>query len=45
MSDAKSPRLRRNANKDTDDPKVIGMWKMGRQIGKGSQGVCVVERQ
>lgn len=39
MSDAKSPRLKRNATREQDDPKVIGMWKIGRTIGKGSQGM------
>ena len=35
MQDA--PRLARKLRKE-DDPKVIGLWKIGRTIGKGSSG-------
>lgn len=32
-----TPRLPRKSRKE-DDPKVIGLWKIGRTIGKGSSG-------
>jgi hypothetical protein len=32
-----SPRLAPKLRKE-DDPKVIGLWKIGRTIGKGSSG-------
>ncbi|KAF7972747.1 hypothetical protein HWV62_17108 [Athelia sp. TMB] len=44
MSEATSSRLKRNATREQDDPKVIGMWKIGRTIGKGSQGRVRIAR-
>jgi hypothetical protein len=38
MSEEKSPRLHRRRMGEQDDPKMIGLWKIGRTIGKGSQG-------
>lgn len=32
-----SPRLSR-LDRGEDDPKMIGLWKVGRTIGKGSSG-------
>ncbi|TFY67557.1 hypothetical protein EVG20_g3901 [Dentipellis fragilis] len=37
MTDYDAPRLPRK-NRKGDDPKVIGLWKIGRTIGKGSSG-------
>ncbi|PSR72834.1 hypothetical protein PHLCEN_2v11331 [Hermanssonia centrifuga] len=39
MSDS-IPRIPRRSKKD-DDPKMIGLWKIGRTIGKGSSGTWV----
>ena len=36
-----TPRLPRKLKKE-DDPKVIGLWKIGRTIGKGSSGTSSV---
>ncbi|KIK99345.1 hypothetical protein PAXRUDRAFT_132278 [Paxillus rubicundulus Ve08.2h10] len=37
------PRLPRK-NRGDDDPKMIGLWKVGRTIGKGSSGVVRIAR-
>ncbi|KAH9975652.1 kinase-like domain-containing protein [Russula compacta] len=38
-----TPRLARKLRKE-DDPKVIGLWKIGRTIGKGSSGRVRIAR-
>lgn len=38
MADLEFPRISR-LDKTVDDPKRIGMWKIGRTIGKGSSGM------
>lgn len=38
MDDDDYPRLPRR-NRGEDDPKMIGLWKVGRTIGKGSSGI------
>jgi hypothetical protein len=35
-----TPRLASKLRKE-DDPKVIGLWKIGRTIGKGSSGTPI----
>ncbi|KIM83127.1 hypothetical protein PILCRDRAFT_819894 [Piloderma croceum F 1598] len=44
MSEEKSPRLHRRRMGEQDDPKMIGLWKIGRTIGKGSQGRVRIAR-
>ncbi|KAI0058992.1 hypothetical protein BV25DRAFT_1901867 [Artomyces pyxidatus] len=43
MLDDDAPRLPRR-NRKGDDPKVIGLWKIGRTIGKGSSGRVRIAR-
>lgn len=31
-------------NHGEDDPKMIGLWKVGRTIGKGSSGIYVATK-
>ena len=38
MTDANSPLELPNPLKRDGDPKMIGLWKVGRTIGKGSSG-------
>ena len=40
MSDEEYPRLPRK-HRSEDDPKMIGLWKVGRTIGKGSSGTLL----
>lgn len=37
------PHVQRRHKKD-DDPKMIGLWKVGRTIGKGSSGALSFQR-
>ncbi|TCD67958.1 hypothetical protein EIP91_011759 [Steccherinum ochraceum] len=37
MTESDIPRIPRRGKRD-DDPKMIGLWKIGRTIGKGSSG-------
>ncbi|KAH7914812.1 Pkinase-domain-containing protein, partial [Hygrophoropsis aurantiaca] len=43
MDDDEFPRLPRK-NQGEDDPKMIGLWKVGRTIGKGSSGRVRIAR-
>ncbi|KAG1735544.1 Pkinase-domain-containing protein [Suillus lakei] len=43
MEDDDYPRLPRR-NRSEDDPKMIGLWKVGRTIGKGSSGRVRIAR-
>ncbi|KAG2039905.1 kinase-like domain-containing protein [Suillus americanus] len=43
MDDDDYPRLPRR-NRSEDDPKMIGLWKVGRTIGKGSSGRVRIAR-
>ncbi|KAG1728060.1 Pkinase-domain-containing protein [Suillus paluster] len=43
MEDDGYPRLPRR-NRSEDDPKMIGLWKVGRTIGKGSSGRVRIAR-
>ncbi|KAG2150302.1 Pkinase-domain-containing protein [Suillus bovinus] len=43
MDDDDCPRLPRR-NRTEDDPKMIGLWKVGRTIGKGSSGRVRIAR-
>ncbi|KAH7924279.1 Pkinase-domain-containing protein [Leucogyrophana mollusca] len=43
MADDDFPRLPRR-NQAEDDPKMIGLWKIGRTIGKGSSGRVRIAR-
>ncbi|KAL4250336.1 hypothetical protein ABKN59_005915 [Abortiporus biennis] len=43
MSDSDSARIPRRSKKE-DDPKMIGLWKIGRTIGKGSCGRVRIAR-
>ncbi|KAI0051029.1 Pkinase-domain-containing protein [Auriscalpium vulgare] len=43
MPEGDIPRLPRR-NRKGDDPKVIGLWKIGRTIGKGSSGRVRIAR-
>ncbi|KAG2123836.1 Pkinase-domain-containing protein [Suillus clintonianus] len=43
MDDDEYPRLPRR-NRSEDDPKMIGLWKVGRTIGKGSSGRVRIAR-
>lgn len=40
VTDFEMPRMPRK-NKTADDPKMIGLWKIGRTIGQGSSGACL----
>lgn len=44
MADGRSSRLQRRRTREEDDPKMIGLWKIGRTIGKGSQGMDAHKR-
>ncbi|KII87421.1 hypothetical protein PLICRDRAFT_112541 [Plicaturopsis crispa FD-325 SS-3] len=43
MKDGDVPHMPRR-NKEADDPKMIGLWKIGRTIGKGSSGRVRIAR-
>jgi serine/threonine-protein kinase HSL1 (negative regulator of Swe1 kinase) len=44
MADDNPSRLKRRRTSEQDDPKMIGLWKIGRMIGKGSQGMDAHKR-